>query len=68
MFSLGVWFQRRAPRQRLASASVIIFIVGAESQLALFVILRAITFRKARQGPLCADRIAPTSARVKDLA
>jgi len=41
------------------SVSIIVFIVGAQSHLVLFVVVRAVTLRKARQGPaLCRSHCA----------
>ena len=42
--AVAVWFRRRAPRWRPAAAPVVRFIVGAEYQLGLFVIVYAVTF------------------------
>jgi len=39
-----------------------VFIIGAEGQLVLFGIVRAITFRKARHGPRRPDRVAEACA------
>jgi len=47
------------------SAPVIILIIGAERQMALFVIVRAISFHKQQHG--CPDRVAPACAQVKVL-
>lgn len=57
-----------APRRRPASASIIVFIVGVESQLVVFVIVRPITFRRARQGQRRADSVALACAQFKVLA
>jgi len=47
---------------------MIIFIVGAECQLALFVMACAITFCKVQQGMHHANPVAPVCAEVKVLA
>jgi len=49
LLSLGVLFQRCAPRRRRAFALALIFIGRAECNLVLFVAVRAITFRELRQ-------------------
>ena len=54
-------------RHTTTSVSIVVFIVGAQSHLVLFVIVCAITFHKARQGPHRADCIAPACAQVKVL-
>ena len=49
------------PASRATTATrfglVVVFIVGAEFHVVLFVIVRAITFRNGRQDPRCADRV-----------
>jgi len=67
VLSLSVWFWRRAPRWRPASAPAFVFIVGAECQLVLFVVDRTITVCEPQQ-PRRADRVMPASPGIKALA
>jgi len=53
--AVAVWFRRRAPCWRPAAAPVVRFIVGAECQLGVFVIVCAVTFAErdmARSAPI----------------
>jgi len=56
LLSLRVSFRHRATQQRHFPAPIIISIVGAERHMVLFVIVRAISFRKPQHGTRRPDR------------